>query len=152
MDPPRVPRERYVSSHIKVRHRFALSPSLPHHICLFSNLISFFFPLSHVNTQTSTDRNNKNAWSERQEKSGRAGGGGGGGGASDRNAIPMGSNTSGGVKLLGTSGLTSADRHGGSVQVVSSTNGDLTTDDPATGHSNTPITGPVELDAVSETK
>ena len=64
----------------------------------------------------------------------------------------MGSNTSGGVKLLGTSGLTSADRHGGSVQVVSSTNGDLTTDDPATGHSNTPITGPVELDAVSETK
>lgn len=118
MDPPRVPRERYVSSHIK----------------------------------TSTDRNNKNAWSERQEKSGRAGGGGGGGGASDRNAIPMGSNTSGGVKLLGTSGLTSADRHGGSVQVVSSTNGDLTTDDPATGHSNTPITGPVELDAVSETK
>lgn len=64
----------------------------------------------------------------------------------------MGSSTSGGVKLLGSSGLTPADRHGGSVQVVSSTNGDLTNDDPATGHSNTPITGPVELDAVSETK
>lgn len=65
----------------------------------------------------------------------------------------MGSSTSGGVKLLASnSGLTPADRHGGSVQVVSSTNGDLTNDDPATGHSNTPITGPVELDAVSETK
>ena len=92
--------------------------------------------------QTSVDRN-KNAWSERQDKQNRQ---------NDRNAIAMGSNTSGGVKLLGTSGLTSADRHGGSVQVVSSTNGDLTNDDPATGHSNTPITGPVELDTVSETK
>lgn len=94
----------------------------------------YFFAL-----QSSVDRN-KNAWSDKQNRQ------------NDRNAIPMGSNTSGGVKLLGTSGLTSADRHGGSVQVVSSTNGDLTTDDPATGHSNTPITGPVELDAVSETK
>ena len=64
----------------------------------------------------------------------------------------MGSNAPSGVKLLGSSGLTSADRHGGLVQVVSSTNGDLTNDDPATGHSNTPITGPIELDAVSETK
>jgi len=36
--------------------------------------------------------------------------------------------------------------------VVSSTNGDLTNDDPTTGHSNTPITGPVEVEVVSETK
>lgn len=64
------------------------------------------------------------------------------------------SNTNpGGVKLLGSSGLQSTERlGGGSVQVVSSTNGDLTNDDPVTGHSNTPITGPIELDAVSETK
>jgi casein kinase 1 gamma len=57
---------------------------------------------------------------------------------------------SGAAKLLGGS-LTPADRHG-SVQVVSSTNGDLTNDDPTTGHSNTPITGPVEVEVVSETK
>ena len=57
---------------------------------------------------------------------------------------------SGAAKLLGGS-LTPADRHG-SVQVVSSTNGDLTADDPTTGHSNTPITGPVEVEVVSETK
>lgn len=125
IDAPRVPRDRFVSPHIKV--------------CTFAamyvlTLIDMF--------QTSVDRN-KNAWSERQDKQNRQ---------NDRNAIAMGSNTSGGVKLLGTSGLTSADRHGGSVQVVSSTNGDLTNDDPATGHSNTPITGPVELDTVSETK
>lgn len=58
---------------------------------------------------------------------------------------------SGGVaKLLGP-GLTPAERHG-SVQVVSSTNGDLANDDPTTGHSNTPITGGVEVEVVSETK
>lgn len=58
---------------------------------------------------------------------------------------------SGAAKLLGGN-LTPADRHG-SVQVVSSTNGDLTADDPATGHSNTPITGPVEVEVESsETK
>ena len=45
-----------------------------------------------------------------------------------------------------------ADRHGGSVQVVSSANGDLQPDDPATGHSNTPITEPIDVDLVSETK
>ena len=39
----------------------------------------------------------------------------------------------------------------GSVQVVSSTNGDLTADDPATGRSNTPINA-ADADAVSETK
>ncbi|XP_063383276.1 casein kinase I isoform X16 [Cydia fagiglandana] len=37
--------------------------------------------------------------------------------------------------------LTPADRHG-SVQVVSSTNGELGADDPTAGHSNTPITAP----------
>jgi casein kinase 1 gamma len=47
--------------------------------------------------------------------------------------------------------LTPADRHG-SVQVVSSTNGELANDDPTTGQSNTPITGAVEVDVVSETK
>lgn len=72
-----------------------------------------------------------------------AGGGGAGG---------LGASSSGGVRLLGSAGLTPADRHGGSVQVVSSTNGDLTNDDPATGHSNTPITRDVDVDAVSETK
>lgn len=45
-----------------------------------------------------------------------------------------------------------ADRHGGSVQVVSSANGDLQPDDPVTGHSNTPITEPIDVDLVSETK
>jgi casein kinase 1 gamma len=39
----------------------------------------------------------------------------------------------------------------GSVQVVSSTNGDLTADDPATGRSNTPINA-TDADATSETK
>ncbi|KAI1301381.1 Casein kinase I isoform gamma-3 [Halotydeus destructor] len=48
-------------------------------------------------------------------------------------------------------GLTPADRHG-SVQVVSSTAGELTNDDPANGQSNTPITGAVDVDVVSETK
>ncbi|MBN3316951.1 KC1G3 kinase, partial [Atractosteus spatula] len=45
-----------------------------------------------------------------------------------------------------------ADRHGGSVQVVSSTNGELNTDDPTAGHSNAPITAPPEVEVMDETK
>ncbi|XP_070542241.1 casein kinase I-like isoform X2 [Ptychodera flava] len=48
--------------------------------------------------------------------------------------------------------LTSADRHGGSCQVVSSTNGELATDDPTAGHSNAPITPQAEVEVVDETK
>ncbi|XP_029475581.1 casein kinase I isoform X4 [Rhinatrema bivittatum] len=44
-----------------------------------------------------------------------------------------------------------ADRHGGSVQVVSSTNGELNTDDPTAGHSNAPITAPAEVEIMDET-
>lgn len=45
-----------------------------------------------------------------------------------------------------------ADRHGGSVQVVSSTNGELAPDDP-TAYSNTPITVPNnDVEVVDETK
>ncbi|XP_045482497.1 casein kinase I isoform X1 [Harmonia axyridis] len=47
--------------------------------------------------------------------------------------------------------LTPADRHG-SVQVVSSTNGELNNDDPTAGHSNTPITQPQEVEMMDETK
>ncbi|XP_046677957.1 casein kinase I isoform X4 [Homalodisca vitripennis] len=47
--------------------------------------------------------------------------------------------------------LTPADRHG-SVQVVSSTNGELANDDPTAGHSNTPITQQTEVEIVDETK
>ncbi|KAH8277287.1 hypothetical protein KR026_008724, partial [Drosophila bipectinata] len=47
--------------------------------------------------------------------------------------------------------LTPADRHG-SVQVVSSTNGELNPDDPTAGHSNTPITQQPEVEVVDETK
>nr|CAH7717175.1 unnamed protein product [Callosobruchus chinensis] len=47
--------------------------------------------------------------------------------------------------------LTPADRHG-SVQVVSSTNGELNADDPTAGHSNTPITQPQEIELIDETK
>ncbi|XP_055378017.1 casein kinase I isoform X7 [Condylostylus longicornis] len=47
--------------------------------------------------------------------------------------------------------LTPADRHG-SVQVVSSTNGELNADDPTTGHSNTPITQQQEVEVLDETK
>lgn len=47
--------------------------------------------------------------------------------------------------------LTPADRHG-SVQVVSSTNGELNADDPTAGHSNTPITQHQEIELVDETK
>ncbi|KAM6037049.1 casein kinase I isoform 4-T4 [Theristicus caerulescens] len=52
-----------------------------------------------------------------------------------------------------------ADRHGGSVQsltfrqqlVVSSTNGELNTDDPTAGRSNAPITAPAEVEVMDET-
>ncbi|KAL6436910.1 hypothetical protein ACFW04_004927 [Cataglyphis niger] len=55
------------------------------------------------------------------------------------------------VKQSGAGGtLTPADRHG-SVQVVSSTNGELANDDPTAGHSNTPITAPQEVDMIDET-
>ncbi|MEJ1285479.1 casein kinase 1 gamma 1 [Cricetulus griseus] len=52
-----------------------------------------------------------------------------------------------------TSFLTShlaADRHGGSVQVVSSTNGELNVDDPTGAHSNAPITAHAEVEVVEE--
>ena len=52
--------------------------------------------------------------------------------------------------LLGGT-LTPADRHG-SVQVVSSTNGELGGDDPTGGHSHTPITAQPEVEVVEETK
>ncbi|XP_044835607.1 casein kinase I isoform X1 [Mauremys mutica] len=54
-----------------------------------------------------------------------------------------------------TSYLTShlaADRHGGSVQVVSSTNGELNVDDPTGAHSNAPITAQAEVEVVEEAK
>lgn len=38
------------------------------------------------------------------------------------------------------------------VQVMSSTNGELNTDDPTAGHSNAPITAPTEVDVPDETK
>ncbi|CAL9702372.1 unnamed protein product [Knipowitschia caucasica] len=41
-----------------------------------------------------------------------------------------------------------ADRHGGSVQVVSSTNGELNADEPV--HSNAPITAHTEVEVVDE--
>ncbi|XP_025077400.1 casein kinase I-like isoform X2 [Pomacea canaliculata] len=45
------------------------------------------------------------------------------------------------------------DRHGGSVQVVSSANGEMqTTDDPTAVHSNTPITAQPDVEVVDETK
>lgn len=43
------------------------------------------------------------------------------------------------------------DRHD-SVQVVSSTYSELAPDNPTTGHSNTPIAMPAEVEVVSETK
>ncbi|RXM97722.1 Casein kinase I isoform gamma-1 [Acipenser ruthenus] len=52
-----------------------------------------------------------------------------------------------------TSYLTShlaADRHGGSVQVVSSTNGELNADDPLAAHSNAPITAQAEVSALDQ--
>ena len=56
----------------------------------------------------------------------------------------------GGGGLLGGT-LTPADRHG-SVQVVSSTNGELGGDDPTAGHSHTPITAQPEIEIAEETK
>uniref|UniRef100_A0A671U570 non-specific serine/threonine protein kinase n=1 Tax=Sparus aurata TaxID=8175 RepID=A0A671U570_SPAAU len=53
-------------------------------------------------------------------------------------------------ELLG-SHLT-ADRLGGSVQVMSSTNGELNTDDPTAGHSNAPITANAEVEVADDTK
>ncbi|XP_028043495.1 casein kinase I isoform X1 [Bombyx mandarina] len=59
---------------------------------------------------------------------------------------------SGKATPLTTGHLTPADRHG-SVQVVSSTNGELGADDPTAGHSNTPITAPHhEVDVIDDTK
>ncbi|KAL4634768.1 casein kinase I isoform X1 [Arapaima gigas] len=45
-----------------------------------------------------------------------------------------------------------ADKLGGSVQVMSSTNGELNTDDPTAGHSNAPITAPAEVEVADDTK
>ncbi|KAK1801023.1 hypothetical protein P4O66_022638 [Electrophorus voltai] len=45
-----------------------------------------------------------------------------------------------------------ADRLGGSVQVMSSTNGELNTDDPTAGHSNAPITAATEVEVADDTK
>ncbi|KAL5273342.1 CSNK1G2 family protein [Megaselia abdita] len=44
------------------------------------------------------------------------------------------------------------DRHNVTTKVVSSTNGELNTDDPTAGHSNTPITQQPEAELVDETK
>ncbi|KAK2186530.1 hypothetical protein NP493_197g02029 [Ridgeia piscesae] len=49
-------------------------------------------------------------------------------------------------------GANPPDRHGGSVQVLSSANGELGGDDPNGGQSDTPITAPREVEVVSETK
>ncbi|KAM4677429.1 casein kinase I isoform 2-T2 [Discoglossus pictus] len=43
-----------------------------------------------------------------------------------------------------------SDRHGGSVQVMSSTNGQLNADDQTGGHSNAPITAQAEVEVVEE--
>ena len=50
-----------------------------------------------------------------------------------------------------TSNLAPNDRHD-SVQVVSSAYSELAPDNPNTGHSNTPIAIPAEVEVVSETK
>ncbi|XP_017062479.1 casein kinase I isoform X4 [Drosophila ficusphila] len=76
----------------------------------------------------------------------------------DRHNVTTKTNAKGGVaawpdvpKPGATLGnLTPADRHG-SVQVVSSTNGELNPDDPTAGHSNTPITQQPEVEVVDET-
>ena len=39
-----------------------------------------------------------------------------------------------------------------SAQVMSSTNGELNTDDPTAGHSNAPITAPTEVEVADDTK
>ncbi|GAA6103250.1 casein kinase I isoform X1, partial [Tachysurus ichikawai] len=41
---------------------------------------------------------------------------------------------------------------GGSVQIMSSTNGELNTDDPTAGHSNAPITAATEVEVTDDTK
>ncbi|XP_023245021.1 casein kinase I isoform X2 [Copidosoma floridanum] len=75
-----------------------------------------------------------------------AGGGVGGGGGKG-----VGATWPDAVKQSDAGGtLTPADRHG-SVQVVSSTNGELANDDPTAGHSNTPITAPPEVEMIDET-
>lgn len=38
------------------------------------------------------------------------------------------------------------------LQVMSSTNGELNTDDPTAGHSNAPITAPTEVEVADDTK
>ncbi|XP_032870836.1 casein kinase I-like isoform X2 [Amblyraja radiata] len=53
--------------------------------------------------------------------------------------------------FLTTTQLTS-DRHGGSVQVVSSTNGELNIDDPTAAHSSAPITTQPEVETSEDTK
>uniref|UniRef100_A0A8B9JRY7 non-specific serine/threonine protein kinase n=1 Tax=Astyanax mexicanus TaxID=7994 RepID=A0A8B9JRY7_ASTMX len=45
-----------------------------------------------------------------------------------------------------------ADRHGGSAQVVNSTNGELNADDPLAAHSSAPITTQAEVEVVDEAK
>lgn len=55
------------------------------------------------------------------------------------------------TRNLQVGGLTPNDRHG-SVQVVSSTNGDVAGDDPTAGLSNTLITANADVEVVSETK
>ncbi|CAJ0919833.1 unnamed protein product, partial [Ranitomeya imitator] len=45
-----------------------------------------------------------------------------------------------------------SDRHGGSVQVMSSTNGQLNADDQTGGHSNAPITAQADVDVIEEAK
>ena len=52
---------------------------------------------------------------------------------------------------LGVGGLTPNDRHG-SVQVVSSTNGDVAMDNPTVGLSDTLIAANPDVEVVSETK
>lgn len=98
-----------------------------------ANLLSFF---SHTHAQ-SNDRSKAKNFA--------------GGDLGDRFRSNLDCSTNTTNKLLGSS-LTAVDRHGGSVQVVSSANGDLTNDDPLTGHSNTPITEQADIDVVSDTK
>lgn len=38
------------------------------------------------------------------------------------------------------------------IQVMSSTNGEVNTDDPTAGHSNAPITAPAEVEVADDTK
>ena len=59
--------------------------------------------------------------------------------------------TRGPARTLQVGGLTPNDRHG-SVQVVSSTNGDVAADDPTAGLSNTLIATNADVEVVSETK